>query len=279
MFLEIKGLNKSFSGRDKKTKALEEINLNIAAGEFVCVLGPSGCGKTTLFNIIAGLSKADSGLIKLEGKSVSGPGADRAVVFQQGALFPWLDVRANVGFALRGKKLGKKAKNDLINEYLKMVRLSDYATAYVHELSGGMKQRVAIARALACDSKILLLDEPFSALDNHNRELLRAELISIWDKTGKTILFITHSVEEALYLADRVVLMAMSPGRIVGIKEISTPRERNLQDEYFLALAEEFKNTLGEEIDEDDREKKIECGNNSKSDFLCESVDNLDCCI
>ena len=215
MPLVIQGLNKHFDNSDKAT--LNEIDLEIESGEFVCIVGASGCGKSTLLNLVAGLEKPTGGKILLDGKEVTGPGADRTVMFQEHGLFPWLNVIENVKFGMKLAGVPKDEQEQKAMHYLKMVHLEDYKDYPIHQISGGMRQRTALARALTMDSKVLLMDEPFSALDKQTSNRLREELQRIWMETKKTILFITHSVEEAVYLGDRVVALSPDTGRIASI--------------------------------------------------------------
>lgn len=210
MTLRVEGVSKKYQKGNKDLEILRNIDLTVKDGEFVCILGPSGCGKSTLLNILAGFEKPTSGRVVLNGKEVSSPGPDRAVVFQEHALFPWLKVIDNVEFGMKVAGVPKKERNEKALKYLKMMNLTKFKDAFVSELSGGMKQRVSIARALCLDSNILLMDEPFSALDSQTRDILRTETQKIWWDTKKTIVFITHSIEEAVILADRVILMPAS---------------------------------------------------------------------
>ncbi len=225
--LRIDNVKKVFDGRGGEMVALNGVSMDILDNEFICVVGPSGCGKSTLLNIIAGLSEPTSGAVYCNGKEVQGSGTERGVVFQQYALFPWLTVRKNVMFALemRGVK-GKEAQEEAMT-YLKMVDLEKFADHYPKELSGGMKQRVAIARAYAAKPEVLLMDEPFGALDAQTRTQLQTELIATWEKEKKTCFFITHDVDEAILLAQRVVIMSARPGRIKEIVPIDIPHPRN----------------------------------------------------
>ncbi|MCI9666560.1 MAG: ABC transporter ATP-binding protein [Angelakisella sp.] len=225
--LRIDNVKKVFDGRGGEMVALNGVSMDILDNEFICVVGPSGCGKSTLLNIIAGLSEPTSGAVYCNGKEVQGTGTERGVVFQQYALFPWLTVRKNVMFALemRGVK-GKEAQEEAMT-YLKMVDLEKFADHYPKELSGGMKQRVAIARAYAAKPEVLLMDEPFGALDAQTRTQLQTELIATWEKEKKTCFFITHDVDEAILLAQRVVIMSARPGRIKEIVPIDIPHPRN----------------------------------------------------
>ncbi len=225
--LRIDNVKKVFDGRGGEMVALNGVSMDILDNEFICVVGPSGCGKSTLLNIIAGLSEPTSGAVYCNGKEVQGTGTERGVVFQQYALFPWLTVRKNVMFALemRGVK-GKEAQEEAMT-YLKMVDLEKFADHSPKELSGGMKQRVAIARAYAAKPEVLLMDEPFGALDAQTRTQLQTELIATWEKEKKTCFFITHDVDEAILLAQRVVIMSARPGRIKEIVPIDIPHPRN----------------------------------------------------
>jgi NitT/TauT family transport system ATP-binding protein len=225
--LEIKGVNKLFLSDGKEMEALHDINLSIRENEFVCFIGPSGCGKTTLLRIIAGLEKATSGTISLAGEPITGPGPERGMVFQEYSLFPWRTVLENISFGPELKGAPAPERKARSRQYLKMVGLERFEARYPHELSGGMKQRVAIARALVNDPRALLMDEPFGALDAQTRNIMQAELLRIWEEEKKTVVFVTHSVDEAIYLADRIVIMSARPGRIKDIIEISIPRPRN----------------------------------------------------
>jgi NitT/TauT family transport system ATP-binding protein len=200
--------------------ALDDINLEIGDGEFVALVGPSGCGKSTLLDLLAGLQKPDTGRILIDGTEVTGPGLDRGIVFQQYALFPWRTSLANITFGLEAKGIGRRERAERARYYLGLVGLDGFGDRYPHELSGGMKQRVAIARSLAYDPEVLLMDEPFAALDAQTRESLQDELLRIWEKTGKTIVFITHGIEEAVYLGQRVAVMTSRPGQIKQILDI-----------------------------------------------------------
>lgn len=236
MSLEIKKLCKHFDNSKKAT--LNEIDLEIKNGEFACIVGASGCGKSTLLNLVAGLIEPSSGEILLDGEKIRGAGADRVVMFQEHGLFPWLNVIDNVKFGLKMAKQPKEEQEEKALYYLKMVNLSEYKDYPIHQISGGMKQRVALARALAMDSKILLMDEPFSALDKQTSNHLREELQRIWMETKKTILFITHSVEEAVYLADRVVVL--TPGKDLRIVDINLERPRHVYAQEFVDLRHEI---------------------------------------
>ncbi|WKZ22812.1 MAG: ABC transporter ATP-binding protein [Candidatus Brocadiaceae baterium WH-1] len=243
--LHIQHLSKSFQSKNGNVCVLEDINLEINEGEFVCVVGPSGCGKTTLLNIIAGLEKADSGELWMNKHRINGAGIDRVVIFQEAALFPWLNVIKNVEFGLKIKGVNGRERRAIALQYLKMVHLTKFQDSHIHELSGGMKQRAAIARALAMNPEMLLMDEPFSALDAQTKWILHFELQNIWLKTRKTILFITHNIQEAVCLADRVIILSTSPGRIKKEFFIDLPRPRDDNDvsvaEYSTRIMKELK--------------------------------------
>lgn len=230
----VQNLSKHFHTRSGKLHVLDGVNLQIRQGEFLCLLGPSGCGKSTLFNIIAGLEKPDSGQVLLDGQPITGPGPDRVVVFQDGALFPWLTARGNVEFGLSIQNVPAAERRERAEDALAMVRLSKFADACIHELSGGMRQRVAIARALALRPKVLLMDEPFAALDAQTRNVMHEELQEIWAKTGKTVIFVTHNVAEAVRLGDRIAVLSFRPGRVKREVPIRQPRPRKADDPHLL---------------------------------------------
>ncbi|HOQ19967.1 MAG TPA: ABC transporter ATP-binding protein [Methanothermobacter sp.] len=244
MPLKIEGLSKKFKDRP----ILEDINLQVEDGEFLCIVGPSGCGKTTLLRIIAGLEEPTTGRVFADGKPVKGPGADRGFVFQQYTLFPWRTVLENVTFGLELKGLKEDEREKIAMEYLKLVGLEDFKDAYPYELSGGMKQRVAIVRALANNPKFLLMDEPFAALDIQTRNLLQKELLYIWEKTNETIIFVTHNVDEAVFLADRIVVLSARPGRILRTFKVEIERIRDRLSKDFLTLRGEILNILEKEV-------------------------------
>ena len=241
-------ISKQFSQNGEETDVVSDINLTIAEGEFVCLVGPSGCGKSTLIYLIAGLEKPSAGRIFVDKAPVAGPGRDRVVVFQEAALFPWLTVQQNVEFGLKMAGMSKTEQSEKASHFLRMVHLSRFAGVYPHQLSGGMKQRVAIARALAMDPKILLMDEPFAALDAQTRHLLHEELIDIWRETKKTILFVTHNVREATVLADKVFTMTARPGRIKNGYSIHLPRPRRESDPHLVVIQQRILLSLQEEI-------------------------------
>jgi len=228
MTLVLKGLSKSFHGEGKtEVQALSDITLEVADGEFVSVLGPSGCGKTTLLRIIAGLDHATGGSILLDGNRIDGPCPRMAMIFQEYSLYPWRTVLDNIAFGLEMKGMEKQRRREKALEFLELVGLVDFAKNYPFELSGGMRQRVAVARALAIDPQILLMDEPFGALDAQTRNMLQRELLDIWEKTKKTVIFVTHSVDEAVFLSDRVVVLTARPGTIKDMVQIDLPRPRD----------------------------------------------------
>ena len=212
--LAIEGASKRFGGGSRAVQALEPIDLAVGAGEFIAIVGPSGCGKSTLLNIVAGFEMPTTGRAVLDGRTIAGPGPERGVVFQQGALFTWLSVVDNVAFGPRSLGRGVAESREIAQRYLDLVGLTGFALHYPYQLSGGMQQRVGIARALANEPEVLLMDEPFAALDQQTRELLQEEIRAIWRRTGKTVLWITHSIEEALFLATHVVVMTARPGRV-----------------------------------------------------------------
>lgn len=224
--VKIDNVKKIFNGRNGEMVALNGVSLDIMENEFICVVGPSGCGKSTLLNIIAGLLEPSTGKIYCDGKEVVGTGTERGVVFQQYALFPWMTVLKNVMFGLNLKGIKGKEAEDIAMKYIKMVQLEDFVNHYPKELSGGMKQRVAIARAYAVNPSILLMDEPFGALDAQTRTQLQTELLETWEKERKTCFFITHDVEEAIILAQKVIIMSARPGRIKEIVDIDIPYPR-----------------------------------------------------
>jgi NitT/TauT family transport system ATP-binding protein len=236
--------------RDPVT-ALQSFDLQVSQGEFLSLVGPSGCGKSTFLNILLGLLKPDSGELSFNGKQINGPGQERAMVFQEFGLLPWRTVLANVELGLELKGMAASIRRERALELIKLVGLEGFKDHYPHELSGGMKQRVGLARALATEPEVLLMDEPFAALDAQTRDLMQAELLQIWERTKKTVLFVTHSIEEAAYLSDRVVVMTARPGRMKNVIKIDLPRPRD----YEMRLTPEFNeikskiwNTLKEEL-------------------------------
>ena len=227
--LVVEGVSKRFQSSRATVDALDTVSLTVAEGEFVCLIGPSGCGKSTLLDIMAGLTRPDTGKVIADGQNVEGPGRQRLVMFQEAALFPWLDAFGNVMFGLKLKPdLTNSERREIADHYLRLVGLEKFRHAHVHELSGGMKQRVALARSLAPDPQVLLMDEPFAALDALTRDQLYDDIQHIWQESRKTIVFVTHNVREAVCLGDRVVLMAAGPGRIDRIFDIPLPRPRDI---------------------------------------------------
>lgn len=238
--ITLRGVSKSFRGREGEMQALEALDLDVRPGEFVCLLGASGCGKSTLLNLIAGLERATSGTVVANGKPVTGPGPDRVLMFQDAALFPWLNAQANVEFGLRQQRVPRAERAAIAKTWIERVHLRGFERAYIHTLSGGMRQRVALARSLAIDPAVLLMDEPFGALDAMTRERLHVELQSIWTATRKTIVFVTHNVREAVALGDRVLVFSPRPGRLVGEFSIDLPRPRSFEDPALILKTREI---------------------------------------
>ncbi|MBZ5571469.1 MAG: ABC transporter ATP-binding protein [Acidobacteriia bacterium] len=247
--VSLKGISLSYKTNDgSQLLALDDINLQVNPGEFLCIVGPSGCGKSTLLHLIAGLQPATSGKVLVDSKTVDGPGTDRILIFQELGLFPWLTVAKNVEFGMKMKGVAKAERREKTEYYLRLVHLSQFKDSYTHQLSGGMRQRVALARALATEPDVLLMDEPFAALDAQTRDLLHDELERIWAETGRTIIFVTHNVREAVRLGDRVVLFTFRPGRIKSEFLIDLPRPRHLEDVTVAKRAGEILDELREEI-------------------------------
>ena len=228
--------------------ALDNIRLQVKPGEFLCIVGPSGCGKSTLLHLIAGLQPPTSGRVRVDGRPVQGPGTDRILIFQELGLFPWLTVKENVEFGMKMKGVAKSTRQEQVERYLRMVHLSQFKDSYIHQLSGGMRQRVALARALATEPDVLLMDEPFAALDAQTRDLLHDELERIWAETGRTIIFVTHNVREAVRLGDRVVVLTFRPGRVKREYVMDMPRPRHIEDSEVAGAAREILGSLREEI-------------------------------
>ena len=236
--IEIRGLSHRYTDTSGNViSAVDDVSLDIDAGRFMTIVGPSGCGKTTLLNIVAGFIPASQGSVQMDGALVTEPGPDRGVVFQSFALFDWLTVRQNIEFGPRMGGIAPRERAERVNKYLALIGLRKFADRYPYELSGGMKQRVAIARALANDPDILLMDEPFAALDAQTRELMQEELLRVWEATKKTVLFITHSIEEAVYLSSDVAVMTYRPGKLKRVFGVSLPYPRS---DYNIRTAPEF---------------------------------------
>ncbi|MCL5290965.1 MAG: ABC transporter ATP-binding protein [Actinobacteria bacterium] len=259
MKIKLTDIAKTFPSKNGTLTALEEINLEISEGEFVCLVGPSGCGKSTLLNIIAGFDRPDEGSLVTNGRPANGARTSCVMIFQEPALFPWLTARKNVEFGLKMAGMPKKERTERALAYLKMVHLSRFVNSNIHELSGGMKQRVALARALALNPDVLLMDEPFAALDAQTRDMLHEELTEIWSKTKKTILFVTHNVREAVHLGDRVLVLSARPGRIKSEFKIDLVRPRDpanpdvgrITSLIMKELKEEVEKIAKEEFDSD----------------------------
>jgi NitT/TauT family transport system ATP-binding protein len=243
---------REFASTAQSIVALQDVSLNVASGEFVTIVGPSGCGKSTLLNMTAGFIAPSSGALELDDIEIRGPGADRGVVFQEHALFPWMTAYRNIEYGLRIQKIPKAERQRRVEYYLNLIGLKNFAHFFPKELSGGMKQRVAIARALACEPKMLLMDEPFAALDAQTRRFLQDELVRIWGETRTTILFITHNIDEAILLSDRVVVMTSRPGRIKECVAVEMERPRVETDrkffEYKIAITDLLKGEIEEAL-------------------------------
>ncbi|MFA5312897.1 MAG: ABC transporter ATP-binding protein [Methanomassiliicoccales archaeon] len=253
MILQITHLKKQFQKEDGSLVAIDDFNLEVEEGEFVCILGPSGCGKTTLLRMIAGLDKPTSGSIKLKGKEITSTGPDRGMVFQEFALFTWRTVRKNIEFGLEIKNMPAAERHKISDKYIDLVGLKGFEDSHPYELSGGMKQRVGIARALANDPSILLMDEPFGALDAQTRNQMQKELLRVWKETKKTVVFITHSVDEAVFLADKVVVLTSRPSKVKEIIEVSQERPRDRAGPSFLALRKRILSELENEATQTQR--------------------------
>ncbi|QCJ40637.1 ABC transporter ATP-binding protein [Bacillus sp. S3] len=257
--VQIDNVTKIYSGNRKHSQvlAVDHVSLNIMTNEFITILGPSGCGKSTLLRIVAGLEEQSSGQVYLDGHEVNGPSSNRGMVFQAYSLFPWLTVEENIQFGLKNKGMNAAERKEIVKDYIELVRLTGFEKHYPKQLSGGMQQRVAIARALANDPEILLLDEPFGALDNQTRTLMQELLLEIWEKSNKTILFITHDVEESIFLANRVIVMTSRPGRI----KADIPIELEHPRPYSIKMAPrflEYKEQLTELIREESLKAMME---------------------
>lgn len=258
IILEIRNLYKSFDSEDGDFDVLKDINLSIKKGEFICILGPSGCGKTILLYLIAGFIEATKGEIILENKIITGPDHNRMMVFQNYTIFPWKSVYDNILLALNEFEISREDKYKLVENYLKIMGLSNFKNWYPYKLSGGMQQRVAIARALVVNPHILLMDEPFAALDSQYRKFLRNALEKIWGETKKTVIFVTHSVNEALFLADKIYLLSSRPATIKKVYPIDIIRPRSRSDEKFINLGREIERDLQEEFEKAIRDPQME---------------------
>jgi len=254
--IEVRGLSKIFSSRKLRVVALAGLDLEVEDGEFVCLLGPSGCGKTTVLRVVAGLEPATGGEVLVHGKRVESAGPERGMVFQEFALFPWRTVRRNIEFGLEIRGVSEKARHELSSGLIELVGLKGFEDAHPDELSGGMRQRVGIARALANEPTVLLMDEPFGSLDAQTRNLMQKELLRIWSATRKTVLFVTHSVDEAVFLADRIVVMTARPGKVREIIPVSLQRPRDRTSAEFIAVRGRVLAELDEEF-EKAREKEL----------------------
>lgn len=248
VILELENITKKFFSQKKEILAVDNVSLKVRNNEFLSIVGPSGCGKSTILRMIAGLETPTSGKILLENKEVNEPDADRGMVFQQYTLLPWRTVLENVTFGLEVKGMPKSERIDIARKFIKMVGLEGFEEAYPYELSGGMQQRVAIARTLANDPKIVLMDEPFGALDTQTRAILQDHLLKIWQKDRKTVVFVTHSVEEAIYLSDRVIIMTTRPGKIKSVIDIDLERPRKRTSLEFLEYKKRIIDELKSEV-------------------------------
>ncbi len=243
--ISVRGVSLAFPSKNggEPIRVLDEVTTTVAPGEFVCIVGPSGCGKSTLLNIVGGFLRATEGVVLVEGQTVRGPDPRRIFVFQENGVFPWLTVRENIGFGLRGRAHAERAR--LVAHYTEMVGLTGFERAYPRELSGGMRQRVEIARALAADPQIIYMDEPFGALDFITRLKMRADLVRIWQAEKKTVLFVTHDIEEAVQLADRILVLSQRPATIQETVVIDLPRPRDLDSPGYLAKRDHIFRTMG----------------------------------
>jgi NitT/TauT family transport system ATP-binding protein len=248
MILSIKNLHKSFPKEDGEMVAIEDFNLDVDEGEFICILGPSGCGKTTLLRMIAGLETPTSGQLLLNGVPITKPGSDRGMVFQEFALFPWRSVKSNIEFGLEIKRVPAKGRDEIARKLIDLVGLKGFENYHPNQLSGGMKQRVGIARALANDPTILLMDEPFGALDAQTRNLMQKELLRIWKETKKTVIFITHSVDEAVFLSDRIIVLTTRPSNIKTEVKITWERPRDRASVEFANMRKQILEQLEQEV-------------------------------
>lgn len=245
MFIKVSKVSKMYSHNSNCVKALDNINLDINRGEFICLLGPSGCGKTTLLNLIAGFERPSEGEIFIGGEKVKGPSLSYVTIFQNYGLLPWRTVQRNVELGLESGKIDKKRIREIADEYIELVGLSEFKKHHPYQLSGGMQQRVAIARALAVDPEIIFMDEPFGALDALTRMKMQDEVSNIWEKKKKTIIFVTHDIDESVFLADRIVIMTPYPGRIKSIIEVPLSRKRDRTNPDFLMIRDKVFTEFG----------------------------------
>jgi NitT/TauT family transport system ATP-binding protein len=246
--VQLLSVSKQFQLQGQRVEALRDASLRLAKGEFVCLIGASGCGKSTLLRICAGFEQPSQGEALMWGKPIAGPAPDRGMVFQDYGLFPWLTVRRNIAFGPAARGLAAAEVDAVAERFIALVGLQRFANAYPHQLSGGMKQRVAIARVLANDAELVLMDEPFGALDAMTRERLQDELLEVWQRTGLTVMFVTHSIEEAIFLADRVVVMSPGPGRIETEMQIDLPRPRDVSAPDFNDIRRELSRMLHSDV-------------------------------
>jgi NitT/TauT family transport system ATP-binding protein len=258
--VELKNVSRVYLGQSGPVYGLSGFDLCIREGEFVCIVGSSGCGKTTLLNIVAGFEPPDLGEVLIDGEKITGPGINRFVMFQEHALFPWLNVSQNIMFGLKMAGIHKSEREERAASLLKTVDLADFSNAWIHELSGGMKQRVALARALIMDPDILLMDEPFAALDSQTRDMLHEEVEQLWQRTRKTIIFVTHNVREAVRLGTRVILMTAKGGKILREYPINLPRNRFLEDVEVVKIASQIRDDLRNEVMRATREEGYHAG-------------------
>ena len=237
--IRVENVTKVFTNDAVQVKALDNVTFDVYENEFLCIVGPSGCGKSTLLQIIAGLEPPTSGRVLVDGKEVTGPGPDRCLIFQENTLFPWRTLLQNVEYGLEIAGVDSGRRREIALKYIELVGLSGFENSYPHQLSGGMKKRGEIARALAIDPEVLLMDEPFGSLDAQTRKVMQGELLRIWEKDKKTVVFVTHSVIEAVFLADRIIVMSSRPGKVKGIINVDLPRPRDYKDSKFLKVREE----------------------------------------
>lgn len=242
----LSNVSQAFSGRGEARLALDGVSLEVKAGEFVAIVGPSGCGKSTILDLVAGHTRPKRGVVTVGGAAIAGPGPDRMLVFQEHALFPWLSVRENVGFGLKLAGVDPADQDRTVNQWLGKVGLLDAASLHPHELSGGMRQRAALARAFAMKPEVLLMDEPFSALDAPSRDRLHVELQELWKETGTTIIFVTHNVREAVALGDRVIVLTSGPGRVAGEVPVTIARPRVVESDRVVTVAQQVRGLLDE---------------------------------